>query len=80
MSEIWWTEADDAEIDIAVWELVSVAESHKGCEACAGAKSRGHNFCAPFTRAVEALCEWKERRSLLSRAEFYRAMHNGGWR
>lgn len=72
----WWTEADDAELDLAVYDFLSTVETHKNCEACAAAKSVGRRFCAPILAAIEALCVWKQRRSLLSRAEFYRSWWN----
>lgn len=33
----WWTEADQAELDIAMWELVCVLDEHRAtCPICAG--------------------------------------------
>lgn len=73
----WWTEADQAELDVAVWELVTVAESHNGkCAACREARAAGRNFCEPMSDAIQAVCDWKERRDLLSRAQFFRALWN----
>jgi hypothetical protein len=34
---LWWTEADQAELDIATWELVCVLEEHRAtCPVCVG--------------------------------------------
>jgi hypothetical protein len=72
----WWSEADQAELEVAIYDFLSVVEDHKDCEACSEAKLVGRRFCEPIIKAIEALCDWKEKRDLLSRAEFYRSWRN----
>lgn len=57
----WWTEADEAELNIAVWELVCVLD--------------GITDIVRRRLAIQALLDWYKRRCLLSRAEWLRRRH-----
>ena len=71
----WTTEADRAELHIAVWELLAMIETHDACAACAEARARTcHYHCEPVGLAIDAVVEWWERRNLLSKAQFLRAL------
>jgi hypothetical protein len=112
----WWTEADQAELDTAIWELVRVLEEHRAtcpvCNACCDALERlsaetapydlapldaprglfadvrrrkaehfsacavcSHGPCRVAVAAIEALLDWRTRRTLLSKAEWLRRRH-----
>jgi len=58
---IWWTEADQAELDAALWEMVCALDGLEDKEA------RG--------RIIDLVLEWRERRMLLSKAEWFRRRH-----
>jgi hypothetical protein len=69
-AEPWWTEADDAELDLLAYELVRGYFEHKPrCASCAA----GDPPCPHLRRAIEAVTEWREARELRSRAEYLRA-------
>ena len=70
---VWWTEADDAELDVLVHELVhGVFEHRPRCARCAD----GYPPCPHVREAIEAVLEWRAARALLSRAEWLRAERN----
>lgn len=65
MSARWWTAADDAELDVLLFELVDGYFAHR---------DRCHDVPCPHVgRAVEAVLDWRHARSLRSRATFFRA-------
>jgi len=67
---IGWTEADDAELDVLVDELVNgIGEHRPQCASCAA----GFPPCPHIRRAIEAVLEWRKARELRSRAEWLRA-------
>ena len=57
----WWTEADQAELEVALWELVyrlSFTED-----------------LTTRHRMIEVFLDWREKRDLLSKAEHLRRRH-----
>lgn len=62
MTAPWWTEADEAELDVVALELVDLWRSDAPHEA--------------KVRATETAFEWRDRRHLLSKAQFFRALQN----
>jgi hypothetical protein len=69
----WTTEADRAELDAAISALLDcTAEHDENCPICAA----GWPPCEPRGRAVQALVDWWERRCLLSKAQFLRALQS----
>jgi hypothetical protein len=68
----YWTDADQAELEVAIWELVSMIDEHRPtCETCAA----GFPPCPVVAKAIEAVLEWRQRRALLSKAETLRQRH-----
>jgi hypothetical protein len=68
----YWTDADAAELDVLIWELVKVAMIHRErCATCAG--ERGILNCAPMGEAIEAVIDWRNGRVLKSKAAWLRA-------
>jgi hypothetical protein len=60
-----WTELDQAELDLIVWELVTNYWVHRSrCERC-----RGNYACQGMAEAVHAMEEWRFGRQLRSRME-----------
>ena len=70
MTPAWWTAADDAELDVIVWDLVRAGFAHRDCLRC---RELGA-YCEPMRAAVEAVLDWRRARNLLSRAEHLRAL------
>jgi hypothetical protein len=65
----WWTEADDAELDVLVRELVSVAGQHVNhCSVC----SEGGPWCPGMVEAFEVVVDWRDGRILRSKAAWLR--------
>jgi hypothetical protein len=63
-----WTDADQAELDLLVHELVTAEFLHRErCETCLIGIP-----CAPLRRAVEAVVWWRHGRMLRSRAAWLR--------
>lgn len=73
MSTPWWTPADDAEQAVRVRELVDWDFTHReaGCETC-----EREGCCVERRRRIEALVEWRDRRSEKSYAVELRAIEN----
>ena len=68
----YWTEADAAELDVLIWELVKAVMIHRErCATCAG--ERGILYCAPVCEAIEAVIEWRNGRVVKSKAAWLRA-------
>jgi hypothetical protein len=68
----YWTEADAAELDVLVHEVVRVAMIHRErCLTCR--RERGIHDCAGMTAAIEAVIEWRDGRILRSKAAWLRA-------
>jgi hypothetical protein len=65
----WWTEADEAELAVVVWELVTGYEEHKALD-CPGCASPGP--CPQVREAVEAAVDWARKRHLVSRGQLLR--------
>lgn len=67
----WWTEADQAESEVLVRELVDGIWEHRPkCASCA--RSRTDGPCPHIRKAIEIVVEWHERRHLVSRAIWLR--------
>ena len=70
MTEYYWTEADEAELDVLVFELVRAVHAHReGCSIC----REGGPWCAPLVGALDAVVEWRRGRILRSKAQWLRA-------
>jgi hypothetical protein len=67
---VWWTDADQAELDALVWALVrDYYETHRPrCPRC----QEGYPPCPQLREAVEAITDWLTLRRLLSRAKWLR--------
>jgi hypothetical protein len=63
-----WTQADQAELDVLLAELVGAGFAHRDCARCCSLGT----WCAPMAEAFEAVADWRWRRSLLSRAHALR--------
>jgi hypothetical protein len=68
--QIWWTEADESELDLLVHELVKAVHAHR--EACSTCKV-GSPWCAPLGDALQAVVDWRRGRVLRSKAAWLRA-------
>lgn len=73
LSELpFWTEADDAELDVLVAELVRIYPHPQTCETCV---IQGYP-CEPFRKALhtalEAIIGWRNTRILQARAAYLR--------
>jgi hypothetical protein len=66
----WWTEADQAELDVLIKALVDVAFVHR--ERCAVCIQEGSALCIPLCAAIETVLDWRWYRSLRSKAEWLR--------
>jgi hypothetical protein len=55
----WWTEADQAELDVAIWNVVDAGLANPACR----------------DEVISLLCDWYERRMLMSKAEWLRRRH-----
>jgi hypothetical protein len=65
----WWTAADDAELDVLVRELVSVAKQHANrCCVC----SKGGPWCQGMAASLEVVVDWRDGRILRSKAGWLR--------
>jgi hypothetical protein len=74
MSAVWWTPADQAELDVLIWELVErVPEHRERCRRCLVEKETGFP-CTAVTEAIEAVLEWRRARWLLSKAQYLRRL------
>ena len=66
----YWTAADAAELDVLIFEFVRVHEIHvPRCETC----RQGGPWCPRLLASFEAVLEWKQARTLRSKADFLRA-------
>lgn len=66
----WWTDADQAELDMLLWEFLGAAWRHKlDCSSCVSE----NRFCGPLSTAWDAIEEWLASRRLKSKAEWLRA-------
>jgi hypothetical protein len=67
----FWTEADSAELDVLVNELVTGYFEHRhACRACV---PNAMLPCPHVQRAIAVVVDWRDARWLLSRAEALRA-------
>jgi hypothetical protein len=65
MTPAWWTEADDAELDVLIGEVIDGYFDHR--ERC------DEHPCSHLNAALEAIIDWRRGRELLSRAAYLRA-------
>jgi hypothetical protein len=64
-----WTRADQAELDIILWEFLDALYLHRDlCAAC----YRLNRWCRPLDDAWTAVEVWLYRRRLLSKAQWLR--------
>lgn len=69
----YWTRADDAELDLLLWQLVNDYFNHRDtCYNCA----TGYDRCDQVTEAVSEVVEWRDARALLSKAKAFRVFEN----
>ena len=72
-----WTEADQAELDALIWELVSRVPEHRArCSRCE-AEARTGFPCLHVGEAIDAVLGWVDARRLLSRAQYLRRREEG---
>lgn len=66
-----WTVADQAELDVLVWHLVDGYREHRQrCRACQPDPEPGAPYpCPHLQAAIREVCDWREKRRLLTRAE-----------
>jgi hypothetical protein len=61
-----WTEADQAELDVLLWEFSGIYWEHRDrCRACRS----GLGWCEPMQKTFDVVLDWKRARGLRSRAE-----------
>jgi hypothetical protein len=74
VTTVCWTPADQAEIDVLVWALVTDYSEHRQrCRACQpDPPPRAPYPCPHLQAAIREVCDWREARILLSRAEALR--------
>jgi hypothetical protein len=69
----WWTEADQAEFDVVTFEIVYGLPRHVAlCPAC-----HERRYCRHASAALGFAVLWRERRELLSKAEYLRRREEG---
>jgi hypothetical protein len=66
----FWTDADDAELDVLVHALVHGVFDHR--EKCAICLAGEPYPCPHVQAAIAVVVEWRDKRALLSRAEALR--------
>lgn len=72
----WWSEADQAELDCLLWELVDgIFEHRERCRRCVAhrAHEKGSLPCPHVVKAIGIVVDWQHRRELVSRAAYLRA-------
>jgi hypothetical protein len=69
----WWTDVDQAELDVLVYALVRGIFRHRPrCAACTES-----TICKAVDSAIDEVLQWVHLRALLSRAEYLAAEKNG---
>ena len=69
----YWTEADQAELDVLIAELVRVAFIHKDlCPVCRDETDESRLNCKPLRGAIVSVLEWRQGRALRSKAQWLR--------
>ena len=70
----FWTDADQAELDVLLHALVvDFFEHRKRCGICLA----GHEACPHLKAAIAVVLDWREARVLLSRAQALRGIEEG---
>jgi hypothetical protein len=73
----FWTDADEAELDVLVHTLVvDFFEHRERCSACRPNRSEASLPCPHLQKAIREVFEWRESRLLLSRAQALRSARN----
>jgi hypothetical protein len=72
-AEVWWTEADAAELDVVAHAFVKAAYVHR--ERC-GTCSSGGPWCLPLREALDGVVEWRHGRVLRSKAAWLRELEH----
>jgi len=68
----FWTDADDAELDVLVHALVADYLEHRElCAICATSE-----ICPHVSKAISEVVEWRDARVLLSRAQALRRIED----
>jgi hypothetical protein len=65
----WWSEADEAEWQLLLYEFVGAAWAHRTCTAC----QQQQGWCEPLAECWAGLLEWREGRTLRAKATWLRA-------
>jgi hypothetical protein len=64
MTVAFWTDADQAELDVLVWAVVDGWQKHRRtCQL---------EPCPHLQAAIREVCDWREARALRSKAEALR--------
>lgn len=69
-NKTWWTEADEAEIDLVAYELVDAMKTHE--ENCPECQAAGYG-CTVIRDLLELAVRWRDKRLLETKAETIRA-------
>lgn len=67
-----WSHADQAELDVILYELADAYAAHRpACAQCQAydARQPGSSPCQHLQAAIGIVLDWRERRHLLTRAE-----------
>lgn len=67
---VWWTAADQAELDLIAHDLFEVTYAHH--THCDGCHRNAGGYCQELRDVWAAVEEWKARRALMSKATYYR--------
>ena len=66
----WWTDADQAELDLIAHDLFELTYvHHMNCDGC---HRNAGGYCQDLRDVWAAVDEWKQRRSLYSKATYFR--------
>jgi hypothetical protein len=75
-SASWWTDADQAELELLVGELMCVVRAHQArCLECSTV-GIAQAECPPLRRSFEAVLDWRESRIRQSKAAWLRWREN----
>lgn len=70
VAPVWWTDADQAELDLIALDLFELTyQHHMNCDGCH--RDVG-GYCQALRDIWDVVDEWKRRRALMSKATYYR--------